>query len=180
MTSPQVVSQSAFTDGLIETPPTAQASLPGQVQSMTTEAAPASDEPVFVARELVDIYRDAVAGGFEPYYECHDEDRFVATFVSRQGLGLRLAPMPERQRMLGLSYPGGLSRDTTAVLCEVDRRPVMLFVDRMAADRVQLELAAQDGIGLYRRELQGLVIYEVTPLDDARMTDYLVIAPRRK
>ena len=37
-------------------------------------------EPVSVAR----LYRKAVSDGFEPYYECRDDERFAAVFASAQ------------------------------------------------------------------------------------------------
>ena len=80
--------------------------------------------------------------------------------------------------MLGLSYPGGLSRNTTAMLCEVDGEPVMVFVDRQEAD---LESASRqdDGspaVNVIRFRKNGLVFYEVTPFSEARAAQYLVAA----
>lgn len=127
------------------------------------------NEPVFAARPLAAIYRETVVSGFEPYYECHEADRFAATFDRRQGLPLALRPLPEGARMLGLSYPGGLSRDTTAILAEVQGQPVMVFVDRAEADQ---QLAASDAspqLNVFRDQRHGLVFYEVTPLPQAHV-----------
>lgn len=131
------------------------------------------DEPVFAARPLAEIYRETVASGFEPYYECHEADRFAATFDRRQGMPLALRPLPEGARMLGLSYPGGLSRDTTAILADVQGRPVMVFVDRAEVDQ---RLAASDvgpKLNVFRDERHGLVFYEVTPLPQAHVAGSL-------
>ena len=91
-------------------------------------------EPLFVSRPLVSIYQEAVAQGFEPYYECREPDRFAYTFEQRQGIPIDLAPMPVGSGMLGLSYSGGLSRETTVMLCTIEEQPVMVFVDRVAED----------------------------------------------
>jgi hypothetical protein len=136
--------------------------------------------PYFEPAPLVALYQEAVAQGFEPYYECKDSERFAAVFAKRQGLPLRLETMPQGSRMLGLSYPGGLSRDTTAMLCEVDGRPVMVFVDRLDADEQVEGIAADaDGLRVFRSELMGLVVYEVTPLEEPRAAPFLAAGPSR-
>lgn len=135
---------------------------------------PRNVAPFFEPTPLVALYQEAVDQGFEPYYECEEPERFAAVFAKRQGLPLELESMPPGSRMLGLSYPGGLSRDTTAMLCEVDGEPVMVFVDRLDADRQAAAITAEGGgLRVFRSELSGLVLYEVTPLDKPRAASYL-------
>ena len=133
----------------------------------------AVEGPTFAARPLTDVYRDAVASGFEPTYECREPERFAATFQQRQGQGLQLAAMPAGARMLGLSYVGGLSRNTTAMLCYVEDQPVMVFVDRATDDRPKASAAADAGLHVFREERDGLIFYEVTPLAAPRVTALL-------
>ena len=133
----------------------------------------ANDGPFFAARPLVDVYRDAVASGFEPTYECDEPERFAATFQQRQGQALQLLAMPSGARMLGLAYVGGLSRNTTAMLCYVEGRPVMVFVDRATDDRPDVAATPGDGLHVFRQQRQGLVFYEVTPLETPRVTSLL-------
>ena len=134
------------------------------------------EEPLFAARPLADVYREAVAEGFEPYYECREADRFAETFARRQGVSLKLLPLGSGAEMLGLSYSGGLSRDTTAMLCRVDGKPVMVFVDRASADRPQAMDHAVNSLRVFRDQRDGLVFYEVTPLDRPRVAASLVRA----
>jgi hypothetical protein len=131
-----------------------------------------STAPHFTPRSLVGIYHETIAKGFEPYYECRDDQRFAATFLQRQGQPLLLAQMPEGSSMLGLSYSGGLSRNTTAMLCRVDEQPVMVFVDTLTADRAQSE-DEDRRIHLFRETRDGLVFYEVSPFPQARVIEYL-------
>jgi hypothetical protein len=129
---------------------------------------PANDQPQFAARPLVQIYQDAVEAGFEPSYDCRDPELFARTFQQRQGQPLRLLAMPAGTRMLGLAYAGGLSRKTTAMLGLVDGQRVMTFIDRADADQ---KIAAETGdaaLHVFRLERNGLVFYEVTPLDEPR------------
>lgn len=135
--------------------------------------------PYFERTPLAQLYQEAVRSGYEPYYECREPERFAQTFAKRQAIPLRLLPMPEGARMLGLSYPGGLSRNTTAMLCVVDDEPVMVFVDRAVEDeRPSLAMRVNEGAGLniFRTERDALVFYEVTPLDEPRVTDRMVVA----
>jgi len=138
-----------------------------QLRSDTT------DTIFFEPRPLALVYQEAVNSGFEPYYECHEEDRFRATFFRRQGQELKLADLPEDSRMLGLSYPGGLSRDTTAMLCLVDEQPVMVCVDRLAHDSPLATKNQSGQIKVFRKVRDGLVFYEVTPFDSSRLIRYL-------
>jgi len=135
-------------------------------------------KPYFEPRPLAELYHDTIEMGFKPYYECHDPDRFAATFQERQGKPLRLEELPEGSRMLGLSYPGGLSRDTTAMLCLVDERPVMVFVDREECDQDGASKNPSADVHVLRRRRMGLVFYEVTPFSEPRVLDHLVAADR--
>lgn len=137
-------------------------------------SSPASVEPVFVRRPLVDVYRETVSTGFQPYYDCRDPERFAQVFQERQGLALKLAQLPADRRMLGLSYPGGLSRLTTGMLCEVNGQPVMVFIDRLGDDVKQGDHAL-DGLHVFRQVLESLVLYEVTPWNEPRMLDFIAL-----
>jgi hypothetical protein len=132
--------------------------------------------PFFRPTPLAQIYVDTIRNGFRPYYECDDDERFASTFVRRQGRPLRLAPLPDDVQMLGLSYPGGLSRDTTAMLCTVGREPVMVFVDRETADTAQIATPEHQGTNVFRAERDGLVFYEVSHLGEPRVMEFLALA----
>jgi hypothetical protein len=137
---------------------------------------PSQREPVFTAIPLAQVYHQTVEDGFEPYYECHDDERFANTFAARQGIPLHLTEMPEGSMMKGLSYLGGLSRETTAMLCDVEGEPVMVFVDRVEKDRPAAAKENDPELNIFRTERDGLVFYEVTPLDKATMTQHMVLA----
>lgn len=131
--------------------------------------------PFFQPTQLVQLYDGMIEHGFEPYYECDDEKRFSEVFEKRLGIPLALAPMPEGTEMLGLSYSGGISRDTTAMLCHVSSKPVVVFVDRVSSDLPAEVIAASNGNGTYlhRIEKHDLVFYEVTPFEDSRVVRFM-------
>jgi hypothetical protein len=134
--------------------------------------------PFFEPRPVAELYAQAVDSGFTPYYKCDEADRFAAVFDRRQGQPLKLLPLAEGTQMLGISYPGGLSRDSTAMLCRVDNQPVMVLVDRAQVDKAVAQKNDNPNVNVFREERDGLVFYEVTPFDSARVIDRLAIADR--
>jgi hypothetical protein len=125
---------------------------------------------------LETIYQNCVADGFRPKWVCEDKHEFAATFFARQGQGLLLADMPVGTKMEGLTYRGGLSRYTTTMLARVNGLPVMIFVDRAKADTHPALPSGESKLHLFRKELGPLVVYELTPLDQPRVCDYLYLA----
>jgi hypothetical protein len=152
---------------------TAAAVLSGILASAWTQT-PERIKAHFEARPLAELYAAAVADGFEPYYDCREPGRFSEIFARRLGQPLRLLPLPKNVRMLGLSYPGGLSPDTTAMLCRVEERPVMVFVDRAPADNALAAANHDRTTNVFREERDGLVFYEITPLNHPLVTRFLV------
>ena len=127
--------------------------------------------PVFQERSLASIYQDAIRRGFTPYYICDDPERFAEEFRRRQGRALALAKMPDNMKMLGISYLGGLSRQTTAMLCDVDGHSVIVFVDKAEFDSKRFRNESAEGLTIRRTENDGLVFYEVAPIPGTQMTE---------
>lgn len=133
----------------------------------------------FEPRPLEEVYIETNKRGFEPYYNCEDMDRFADTFESRQGQRLTLKPMQAETRMLGLSYLGGTSRTSTAMLGKVDDTPVIVIVDRVENRKNITRYVANKGdpnLNVFVEEKDGLIFCEVTPLDSARMIEYFEFA----
>jgi hypothetical protein len=128
----------------------------------------------YIPRPLSDVYRESLANGFEPMYHCSEAERFADAFAHRQGQPLKLLKLPIGVSMLGLANSGGLSRDTTAMLCRVDGNPVMVFVDRIDADQPNAEEHVDKKVHVFRMVRDGLVFYEVTPLHAPRVVNFIV------
>jgi hypothetical protein len=122
---------------------------------------------------LPEIYDTQVAAGFKPRWVCEDDREFASTFANRQGQGLLLAAMPAGSRMVGLTYCGGISRYTTTMLARVHDAPVLVFVDRLSGDTHPRLPDDETRLHLFRKELGSLVLYELTPLDQPRVMEYL-------
>jgi hypothetical protein len=128
----------------------------------------------FTPRALAMVYQETKSRGFRPYYNCNDDEkRFADTFQARHGQRLALSSMPEGTRMLGLSYPGGISRNTTAMLGEVDGRSVMVFVDDANhRDQAIVSVEQDSNLNVFRVEKNGLIFCEVTPLSAPRLIQH--------
>ena len=133
--------------------------------------------PEFQNRPLASLYQETVQSGFRPYYNCEDDERFAETFDSRLGKTVKLteSEMPKGTRMLGLSYLGGTSRDSIAMLSEVDGHQVIVFVDRIGADQPDVTTEGAEDLNIFVVERDGLVFAEVSPLEEARMIQYLKV-----
>lgn len=134
---------------------------------------PGGPEVAFVERPLAQVYETSVREGFQPYWICDDPAVFAETFRRRQGVPLKLEELPEDRVMAGLSYLGGLSDGSTSMLAHVDGRPVIVVVDRLENDwRPPVGHDDQTDLNVFRVERAGLVLYEVTPLDEPRLLPY--------
>jgi hypothetical protein len=133
-------------------------------------------EPAFQPQPLARIYEETVERGFKPYYLCDDPERFAEVFERRHGTRLGLAEMPAGSFMVGISFLGGFSRNTTAMLCEVDRRNVIVFVDNAENNRPDLALPDGDsGLNIFGVRKDQLIFYEVTPLPSSGVIDHFLI-----
>ena len=126
----------------------------------------------YAARPLAVIYLESVEQGFEPLWVCEDDRQFASTFLKRQGQGLLLRPLPKGTQMVGLAYLKAIRGTTTTLMARVDGEPVMVFVERLDRDRAPPAPSDLSGLHLYRKELAGLVLYELTPLDSPHVMDF--------
>ena len=120
---------------------------------------------------LHDIYQQSIEQGFEPDWVCKDDHQFAKTFQTRQGQALLLKSIPDGE-MVGLAYLQGLTSETTSMLARVEGKPIIVFIDRVDRDIQPDEPSKLSGLNLFRKELDGLVLYEITPLNEARVIDY--------
>lgn len=134
-------------------------------------------DPYFTNRPVASLYQETVQAGFQPYYHCKDEQRFKDTFKFRIGKTVHLAKseMPEGTRMLGLSYLGGTSRQSIAMLSEVDGQQVIVFVDRNDSSQPDVSTEGTEGLNVFVIERDGLVFAEVSPFKEAKLIQYLQV-----
>lgn len=123
-------------------------------------------------------YRMAVKEGFEPDVVCTTEPQFKEFTRKQLGQPLLLANVPSSVAALGWSYANCLSPDTATLLVRVDRRPVMVFMDKLSNDK-SMQIDPGTGLRAFRRVVDAVVLYEVTPLAQPRVLD-LFVNPDRK
>lgn len=123
-----------------------------------------SDGVIFNRQPLAVVYADLVTRGFEPYYLCDDPKRFREIMQHRHGQSLALNDRGN-QLMLGLSYPGGWTSETTAILFRLDGEPVVIFVDSQPFP--EDEPKADGKINIRVKELPGIFMVEVSPASES-------------
>ncbi|MEE8169463.1 MAG: hypothetical protein V3T70_02850 [Phycisphaerae bacterium] len=122
-------------------------------------------------RTLAQVYQDDLAAGWKPEYVCTDPDHFAIIHFRRLGQGAMLADMsPPGIQLLGISYARSMSDRTTYLIARIEGKPVAAYLDRLEHDE-GATLPPDSGLNLFRRELEPLVLYEVTPLDRPHLLD---------
>lgn len=117
----------------------------------------------------------SMEGGFKPAFICKDDAEFIAVVKNRFGTGLLVAST-ETISVLGWAYSDTyaadiVSKNTLVLMAKVDGREVLVFMDRAPGEHVLKKGDAPDGYRLFNRTVGGLVLYELTPFDSARVLD---------
>ena len=128
----------------------------------------------FTREPLAELYQDSLDRGFKPYYDCSDPVLFASQFDENLGVALRLAEMPEHKKMLGLAFFGGISRKTTAMLGQVNDKPVLVFVDNLSEDdeKMRSQVGKSGKYHISRATKDDLVFYEISEFEDAHLIEY--------
>ncbi len=133
-------------------------------------------EVVFNRQNLAAVYDDLVARGFQPYYLCDDMARFRDTMQHRHGQAITLSDRGN-QLMLGLSYPGGWTPETTAILFRFEGRPVVIFVDDQPppkdTPRPADESEISKQLNLRVKNISKIYLVEVSPLTESLLDTIL-------
>lgn len=116
------------------------------------------------------IYHRLVERGFEPEFVCEPGPEFVAAVEERFGAALDIAEAPGVD-VIGWAYdtrgPGAysgqiLSDNMLILMAHVESEPVIVLMDQRQAD-TRPRLAPGSDMRLFRKQMAGLVLYEVTP-----------------
>jgi len=133
--------------------------------------------PVDEPRQVAMVYQEKIDRGFLPYYICDDPDRFARNFEDKLGQPLALSEMPADRSMVGISYLGGVSRDTVAMLAKVKDEKVIVFVDQEGKPGIEEAIeSSNDDLNVFVERKFGLVFVEVTPLESAGMIEHFELA----
>ncbi len=132
---------------------------------------PAAKNPyaVMAWRPMASVYDDIVAGGFQPDWACKNDAEFASITRRRLGIPLLLA-QTDLVTAVGWTYANTLGSQTMCLLATVKAEPsaeatkVIVFADRARNDRAP-DPTISTSRHLFRRQMDTVVLYEVSPLD---------------
>lgn len=129
---------------------------------------------------LAEAYYKLVNHKFRPSEECTTREKFAQWMGSRYGVAL--APKEDRPdvQFVGWSYSGAISNYTGLLLAKVDGKPVVVAIDTVARQNdwgipCRRQPKDEDGVNFFSAEIDGIALYEITPLDKPRIIDNLAV-----
>ena len=131
----------------------------------------------FVKIGADEAYQSLVDSGMKPEWVCKDDAEFAQTLAKAVGESLVVAAAPGLD-VLGWSYNtiqgdkslGVFSGYTLYLLARAKGEPVVVMIDRTGYDR-PLVVDDKSGLHVFRREIGGAVMYEISPLEAPAVLD---------
>lgn len=125
-------------------------------------------------RPAAAVYAEFAANGWKPAWRCESDQEFADMVNFYLGAAVVVPMNAPGVELLGWSYADKpkegtpLGQQALALLTHVEGERVLVLMDRLTADR-RLRVPDDSGLHLFRRELNGVVMYEVTPLEEPRV-----------
>lgn len=121
------------------------------------------------------LYAKLESKGFTPEWKCKDDVEFASTIRNRLGQALVVPAAATDATILGWAYANvydgsPISPDTMILMAKAQGKNVIVLFDKTSQDR-RVKVPESSGLHVYRREVQGLVLYEVSPLDQPHVLD---------
>jgi hypothetical protein len=123
------------------------------------------------------LYHRLAAASFKPDWVCGDDAEFAFRVRYRLGDAF-LVHADSAVGLIGWKYVSDpLSPQALALMATVDGDHSVVLVDRLIRDK-PLTVSPSSGLNLFRKEMGGLVMYEITPLKSPRILDLAYPAPK--
>ncbi len=114
---------------------------------------------------------------FTPEWVCETDEQFATTVRDRLGQPMLVDASDEGLEVLGWGYGQYttgygdvvISGSSMVLLVRIDGRGALVVVDRAEHERGRLSISDESDLSLHRRVLDELVLYELTPLANARV-----------
>ncbi|MDX2132821.1 MAG: hypothetical protein SFY69_12295 [Planctomycetota bacterium] len=125
-------------------------------------------------REPDALYAQYQAAGFKPAWKCENDQEFADAVAFYLGSAVVVPQATPGVEVIGWSYADEfgkgtpISQQTLSLFTRVEGQNVLVLMDRAERDR-RLSVDPDSGLRLFRREVNNLVLYEVTPLDRPRV-----------
>jgi hypothetical protein len=112
-------------------------------------------------------YQSEVSSGFHVAGKCWGDKEFAFVFYDKLAIAMTVTAPAAGVDLLGIDYSNTLSQQTVMLMAKVNGAPVIAYVDRIERDTGAATQPAgcAPGVNLYRRAVEGVVIYEVSTLD---------------
>lgn len=128
---------------------------------------------------LAALYNSTVDSGFKPEEICTTRDKFADWLGSK--FGVSLAPREERSdiTLVGWSYSTAISPYTGVLLAKSGDQPIIVALDIKVRESGKGPpafgelLAHNKQLHVHKVVINGLALYEVSPLDKPRIVDNL-------
>lgn len=127
---------------------------------------------------LAHIYQGLVDYGFRPSEECTTSEKFAGWMKSKFGVALALKEDRPDVKLVGWSSSTAISNYTGLLLATVDGQPVLVAIDTVAHQNewgfpCRRQPGEDAAVNFFSAEIDGIAVYEVTPLDKPRIIDNL-------
>lgn len=128
--------------------------------------------PPIALLQPADIWQRELNDRFIPDWVCEDDEQMLSFTEGRFNEGLLFARV-DNIELMGWSYATNLmSGNSASMLAKVDGEQVLVLVDKIGRDR---ELDAPGdrfpALKMFRREVGGFVLYELTPREAPAILD---------
>lgn len=127
---------------------------------------------------LVSVYRSEVAAGLRPKWVCDTDEQLAEYLQDKFGRTLVVRSTRPDVSLIGWTSCSLMSPYTAVLLTRVGGEPVLVLVDRAEVD-TRPSLPPLSGLRLFRREVGGMVLYELSPLDHPTLLDAFAKPPCR-
>jgi len=121
-------------------------------------------DPTYQYPTLLAFYDASAKNDFKEDWVCASPSEFAATFQTRVGYGLNQPNVPANVQLLGLKYGKTITGLTVHIMAKVDGEGVIVFVDKKSRDpKPDMK---QGDLNVFRREMDHLIVFEMTPHDE--------------
>lgn len=129
---------------------------------------------------LAQAYYKLVDHKFRPSEQCTTKEQFAKWMEQR--FGVALAPKEDLPNVefVGWSYTTAISNYTALLLAKVDGKPVIVAIDSVARQNdwgfpCRRQPEDKGGLNFFSTEIDGIALYEVTPLDAPHIINNLAV-----
>ncbi|MBL8745797.1 MAG: hypothetical protein JNK58_05495 [Phycisphaerae bacterium] len=135
------------------------------------------------------VFAKLSSNGFKPEFVCTTDEKFNDTMQHRFGEGLLIASAPNIE-LIGWAYSDNygqsvISKNELILMAKVDGKETLVFMDRKEHEPGFLGFggvkeAPPPGMHVFRREVGGYVLYELTSASSPTLADRAYVPESKK